>query len=192
MMWTVAQAEVCIRQLAPGFLQTNTDAAFMLQTARFYAMAADGQVQEAVPFARSHLAPLVRDNAARTEVMKVGSLTFPECVQQSGHPAPVVLKEVGSHSAYPARLGYVRRLAAAGRAQAACSNVTVTGHINWVYSDAVCWWDCRMRWRMRSSRAPRAGPCAAASTAPASAPPSQRPWRLLWACKSPSWCSCCG
>ena len=63
-----------IRELAPGFLEANTDAAFMLLTARFYVMAADGKVQEAVPFARSHLAPLVRDSAARTDQMKVSLL----------------------------------------------------------------------------------------------------------------------
>ncbi|CAL5218768.1 g487 [Coccomyxa viridis] len=59
-----------IGELAPGFLEANTDAAYMLLTARFYTMAADGKVQEAVPFARSHLAPLVKDNAARTDLMK--------------------------------------------------------------------------------------------------------------------------
>ena len=56
----------------------------------------------------------------------------------------------------------------------------------------LCWWMCRMRWPTHCSRAPQAGPCAAASIAPASAPPLQRPWRSLWACRSPSWCSCCG
>ena len=46
----------------------------MLSTARFYTMAADEKLQEAVAFARSHLAPLVKDNADRTHVMKINSL----------------------------------------------------------------------------------------------------------------------
>ena len=71
-----------ITELAPGFLEANTDAAFTLFTARFYVMAADGKVQEAVPFARAHLAPLVRDNAARTDQMKVSSLMPPCNFQQ--------------------------------------------------------------------------------------------------------------
>ena len=80
-IWTMAQAMISIGELAPGFLEANTDAAFMLLTARFYVMAADGKVQEAVPFARSHLAPLVRDNAARTDQMKVRFLNFLDGLQ---------------------------------------------------------------------------------------------------------------
>lgn len=87
-----------IKELAPGFLEANTDAAFMLLTARFYVMAADGNVQEAVPFARSHLAPLVRDNAARTDQMKVRPLKSFCDMQQSKTRLPSLLKEVRGQS----------------------------------------------------------------------------------------------
>ena len=74
-----------IEKLVPNFFKENTEAAFLLLMARFYTMAADGRTQEAVPFARAHLSPHVKNDPDRTEQMKVSCHVLSICCHASQH-----------------------------------------------------------------------------------------------------------
>lgn len=66
----MVQAMERIERLVPSFLGENPDVAFMLITARFYQIAAGGNMQAAIAFSRANMTPLAHNNAVRTELLK--------------------------------------------------------------------------------------------------------------------------
>ncbi len=86
-----------IEKLNPNFSRENTEAAFLLLMARFYTMAADGRTQEAVPFARAHLSPLVKNDPDRTEQMKVSCHVLFSAVMHHNISIPGRKDALGAH-----------------------------------------------------------------------------------------------